>query len=314
MADEAVRTKLLKQIVRVEDTFSLQRFNVLRAGGTADYFTEATTTVELAAAVKSAIDLEIPYLVIGEGESVLFSDGGFPGLVIHNQTSSFGVALDKSQIVVDSGMPLSRLVTLASSRGFGGLTHLFGEPGTVGGAIFANSGAGQPFLPSVRYLTMLMPPARIDKEATINRYKREWMERPDGLTRLQWLRTSKSFGEPQPVILTALLQLTSVRTDELRVRLQDRTAELRRNRPKGVAFGPVFETPADRPVEEMLKAVRGKLRVGGVFPDRKFPNFFRAKGSVQAKEIRELIELCQDAVEQAFDYRPVCRYEYQGVW
>ncbi len=138
MGEESTRQSLLKTLVSVEEGYSLRGFNQLGAGGSADYFTVAHDTVELAAAVKSAIDLKVPYLVIGQGEGVLFSDGGFPGLVIHNQADSYGVALDKSQMVVDGGVTLNRLIMVAASRGLGGLTNFYGDPGTVGGAIFSN--------------------------------------------------------------------------------------------------------------------------------------------------------------------------------
>src|SRR5215213_11204007 len=98
MADTSVKTGLLRHIVQVKEEYPLNQWNPLKAGGVADFYAEVESTVELAAAVKSAIDMQVPYLVIGHGDKVLFSDSGFPGLVIHNRTSSFAMATEQSQV------------------------------------------------------------------------------------------------------------------------------------------------------------------------------------------------------------------------
>jgi len=311
MGEEAYR-ELVRQIAKIETQYPLRELNPLKAGGVADFFTIANDTVELATAVKAALDTGVPYLVIGQGDGALFSDGGFPGLVIQNRSSAFAVATDRSQVVADSGLPLSRFITWLASRSLGGLTHLYGEPGTLGGAIYANLSDGfQPILSSVRYLTMLMPPARLDRQATIARYKVDWLTRPEGRTRLQAMKAGKEVGESQPVILTALFQLTSVRPDEIQLRLQEQV----RRRPPSVGMGPVFSSLPDADIESLLVgAGAATLKSGNVFPDRRRPNFLRARGSVRSADIRALIEAMQERVASVYGVAPVCRYEFLGVW
>lgn len=315
----SVRSGLLKHIVKVEEEYPLNQFNPLLCGGVADYFTLTETTIELASAVKAAIDMEIPYLVIGQGEKVLFSDGGFPGLVIQNRTNSFGVAMDKSQIVVDAGLSLSSCISMAANRGLGGMTHLYGEPGTVGGALYSNLvHGGKQFSSLIRYLTVLMPPARLDTEATINRFRREWLVEPgESLTRLQKLRATVSADQPHPVILTAVLQLTSLRSEEIRSQIQRASVHSEYNLPNGVAMGPIFASPpGDVPLETLLQTAQvGKLRVEQVMPDRRALNFIRSKGSApRSADIKQLIEQMISAVEFAHGITLTCRYEYLGVW
>jgi UDP-N-acetylmuramate dehydrogenase len=317
MADQPARLGLLKHVARIEEQYSLASFNPLGAGGVADFFAVANDTVELASAIKAAIDMQMPYQVIGGGNGVLFADGGYPGLVIHNKAASFAFARDKSQVVVDSGLSLSRFITLAASHGLGGMTEFYGDTGTVGGALYSGSTAnGQSLASSVRYLTMIMPPTRLDKEATINRYKREWLERPSGETRLQHLRETRPFGEPTPVILTALFQLTSLRQDEVRTRLQNRSQEPERHLPEGVVMGPIFSEDAGLTVDEILRmAGVAKLKIGGVYPDRYSPNFFRCELSrARSQDIRTLIEEIQAIVQSRYSVTLSSRYEYGGVW
>jgi UDP-N-acetylmuramate dehydrogenase len=313
MAEDATYRELLKQVAEVERQYPLQRFSPLKAGGVADFFTVAKDTVELASAVKAALDAKVPYVVMGQGAGLLVSDGGFPGLVIQNVSSSFAVAADKSQVVADSGLPLSRFITMLASRSLAGLTGLYGEPGTVGGAAYSGLSDGyQSVLSSVRYLTMFMPPARIDKEATIARYKTDWLAREDGLTRLQAAKAGKGVGEAQPVILTVLFQLTSVRPDEIQLRLQEQS---RRSPAVSEGMGPVFASLPDADVQGLLVGAGvASLRVGSVFPDRYHPNVLRSKGAARSADIRQLIEEMQEKVASVYGVRLACRYEFAGVW
>ena len=313
MVDKQVLGELLKHIAAVEESYPLQEFNPLGAGGTADYFTAAHDTVELAASVKAAIDAEIPYVVIGAGAGVLFSDGGFPGLVIHNQAKSFAVAADKSQVVVDSGLPLSELIVRSASSGLGGLTGFYGEPGTVGGAVYANLSAhGQAISSSLRFVTMVMPPARLDREATVARYRADWLAKEGSLSKLHHLKVTRPFSEPQPVILAAVLQLTNIRSDELLARLH---AQAKQN-PAVSGMGPVFSAVPGHDLRAMLVGAGvASLRIGGIYPDRYNPNFLvsREKG-VRSGDIRTLIEQMRAKVQEAYGVVLPVRYEYLGVW
>jgi UDP-N-acetylmuramate dehydrogenase len=309
MEERSVRQQLLRGIAAVEEHVPLGSLNQLNLGGTAEFFCEAHDTVELASAVKAALDIKLPYRVIGQASRVLFADGGFPGLVIRNLSKSQGAAIDKSQMVVDAGLPLSSLVTMAASRGLGGISHLFGLPGSVGGALYANLGG---IASNVRYLTMLMPASRLDKDATIVRYKREWLERKDGLTKLQHLSYTSDPLAPQPVILTALFQLTHVRGEEIRARIQRDGHEP----PVGKVWGPIFLEKSDVPIDEFLRGIQAhKLKVGSLSVSRKHPNYLEAgRHLVQASEVKELVLLLQDRIEGQYAVRPEVALEFLGLW
>jgi UDP-N-acetylenolpyruvoylglucosamine reductase len=311
MESDSIYRGLLKQISQVETSYSLQEFTPLKTGGVCDYFTRAKDTVELATAVKAALDVKIPYIVVGQCRSALFSDGGFPGLVIHNQSSSFMVASDRSQVVVDSGLSLDALITRAASLSLGGLTHLYGLGGTVGGAIYSATGASvRSILSSVTYLTMLMPPAKLDREATIVRYRADWLEVEEGVTRLQRQKSAKQIGDSGPILLTALLQLTSVRPDELQLRLQNQA------KTAVDGLGPLFEEVSHADVSKLLRdAGVASLRSGEIYPNRYNPNYLTGSGKgSRAQDIRLLIDQMQARVAEVYGVQLVPRYEYLGVW
>lgn len=300
MGSDTVKAGLLKHIAQVEEGYPLARFNPLAVGGTADYYTEATSTVELAAAVNAAILQEIPYVVIGRGSHILFSDGGFPGLVVQNTSSGMALAADRSQIVVDAGMELSRLVTAAAGYGLGGLVPFFGQSGTVGGALYRNlEVGGQAIRSSVRQVTVLVPPSRLTTQATIARHPADWLFTELENSRLKALKVRKGWLEPQPLILTASFQLTSNRHDELTTRIQ-RQARLLPVAPKHT-LGPLFAPLPNADLDELLiKAGVSGLRVGSVYPDRYHPNYIARRGRCTSEEIFSLMEQIRQRMHEVF--------------
>lgn len=136
---------------RVKTNEPLAPHTYFKLGGPADLLYEARTADELVCAVQSSILYQVPYLVIGGGSNILFSEAGFRGLVIKNKTSSIqlkgfagGVAkgkLDLKEAIVqaDSGVPANLLIRYTLDQGLAGLEDMLGLPGTVGGAVYNNS-------------------------------------------------------------------------------------------------------------------------------------------------------------------------------
>jgi UDP-N-acetylmuramate dehydrogenase len=89
---------------------------------------------------------EVPYMVLGAGTNVLFDDTGFRGAVVRTGSiSGFQVVengSDHAAIVVAAGVPLPSVVSRTSNLGWQGLAPLWGIPGSCGGAIATNAGAG----------------------------------------------------------------------------------------------------------------------------------------------------------------------------
>src|SRR5437762_10249705 len=63
----------------------LAAYTTFRIGGPADLFFEATTADELANAVLTARELDVPYFVLGLGANILIGDKDFADLLIANR-------------------------------------------------------------------------------------------------------------------------------------------------------------------------------------------------------------------------------------
>jgi len=84
---------------------------------------------------------DFPFIVLGGGSNVIFSDSYSPILVIINQTSQITKLNESRKIKVNSGVSTKNLISWAIANNVGGLEFLAGIPGTVGGAAAVNAGS-----------------------------------------------------------------------------------------------------------------------------------------------------------------------------
>lgn len=134
-SDLALRERLAPAALR--RNVPLAPYTTFRIGGPADWMYEAASANDLALAIATAREVQIPYFVLGLGANILIGDGGFRGLVIRNvaQATRFG---DDGTLWTESGAVMRDLILAAANRGWSGLEHYIGIPSTVGGAIWQN--------------------------------------------------------------------------------------------------------------------------------------------------------------------------------
>ena len=80
-------------------------------------------------------------MVLGQGSNVLFCDLGVRGIVMKLGRRFASVLIDGSRILCQAGVWLPRLARLAGQAGIGGLEHVVGIPGSLGGLVVMNGGS-----------------------------------------------------------------------------------------------------------------------------------------------------------------------------
>ena len=323
MNKEKMLTDALKDGLKEHEV--MRNHTTMRVGGVADYYYEAKTVDELVKAIKVANETEIPYFIVGGGSNIIFSDFGFPGLVIKNSTSNIAFMNEKSQAIVDAGVPLLSFILEATSHNFSGLEFLYGVPGTVGGAIYGNAGAyGQAIGDFVKYVTVLMPSGEIiQQEAT-------WMEFGYRESKIK-----KEDGFKKPVILSARIQLAQNRQEEIMRRINTYKEKRWQSQPVGLSAGCIFRNPIPKELENVTgrgskgmpdlpkerragyildKAGAKKLKVGNAKVSGKHANFIINDSDAKAQDIRKLIELMRNAAKEKFDTDLKEEVEYVGQW
>ncbi len=137
---EEILTKLNQRLEgRVEKQVPLSTYVHFRIGGPAEYFFVARSSEELVAACQVAIELKIPYTILGDGSNVIILDGGIEGLVI--KAANKQINFIDNIVEAEAGAVLMEVANKAAERGLSGLEFAGGIYGTVGGAVYGNAGS-----------------------------------------------------------------------------------------------------------------------------------------------------------------------------
>ncbi len=125
--------------IKIQKSISLSKYTSFKIGGPAKYFCVAENVNEIQEALEFAGENKLKVFILGGGSNLLISDEGFNGIVIRiiNQE----LRIENSEIFIDSGLPLAKLVSESVKNNLTGLEMMAGIPGTVGGAIVNNAGA-----------------------------------------------------------------------------------------------------------------------------------------------------------------------------
>ena len=127
----------------IREQVSLSELTTIRLGGPARFVASCTNTDECRAALAFARERFLPVMVLGGGSNVVFSDEGFPGLVLRVEIP--GLRFDESgrtcRVTVGAGEVWDDVVTACVARGLGGIECLAGIPGTAGATPIQNVGA-----------------------------------------------------------------------------------------------------------------------------------------------------------------------------
>jgi len=124
----------------VREGVPLAPYTWLQLGGPAKYFAEPADLEQLQEIVRIATQSGLSIRVLGGGSNLLVRDRGFDGLVLHLSAPCFEkISIQGSLVQCGGGTRLAHLITACVGAGLGGLEHLVGIPGTVGGALRSNS-------------------------------------------------------------------------------------------------------------------------------------------------------------------------------
>lgn len=129
-------------MVRTEENFDLSSRNTFRMKVRCGRFVEYDSAADLAELDFDA--LPKPVLHIGGGSNLLFTDGFFPGTVLHSAiryVKYVDMGLPELSVAVGAGVVFDDLVAETCGHGLWGLENLSLIPGEVGAAAVQNIGA-----------------------------------------------------------------------------------------------------------------------------------------------------------------------------
>jgi UDP-N-acetylmuramate dehydrogenase len=275
----------------------LAPYTTFRIGGPADLMYNATSADDLANAVQSARDLDVPYFVLGLGANILIGDKGFRGLVVRNRSNQFEFT-DDGRLIVESGAVVGEIIPKAVERGLSGLEHYVGIPSTVGGAVWQNLHFLEPEPERKRtmFIADVFESAEIlSEEGDRRTVDRDYMRFGYDTSILHSrrdivLRTTFKLSPGDPAVMHRVMQ------ENLSWR-GSRHPWLQFHPSAGSIFKKIEGVGAGRLVDQCgLKGFRhGDAQISHIHA-----NIMVNLGKASAKDVRELISIAQKAVEDRF--------------
>jgi UDP-N-acetylmuramate dehydrogenase len=277
-------------------------------GGPADYYYRVKDVTNIPALIEAALADGLPYVLLGWGSNMIFSDKGFRGLVIHNLARHIEIAeavepigepgqeiyKPAGQLVVsDSGTLLSQIIQFSLKNGLTGMEKMMGIPGTIGGAVRGNAGA------------FGLETKHIFERALV--YDEEKGIREVGLDYLDFDYRHSSMKDTHELILKVWLRLTPGDTAIGLEEVQKIIASRAGKHPSGKSAGSFFKNPSKNSIGEGMSAgalidecgFRGR-HIGGAFISDKHCNFLMNDGSATMIDVLELCLEIQKAVMDKF--------------
>ena len=295
---DALEARLGSERLRREEP--LAPYTTFRIGGPADLLYDATTGDELANAVTAARELDVPWFVLGLGANILVGDRGVRGLVIRNVSRHFRFH-DDGRLWVESGAVVSELIPQAVERGWSGLEHYAGIPSTVGGAIWQNLHFLSPA--PERERTMFI--AEVFESCEI--LSEEGARAVVGPDYVRFGYDDSVFHHRRDIVLAATFRLAPGDPGTMHRVIQENLSWRGARHPwlqfhpsAGSIFKKIEGVGAGRLVDQC--GLKG-YRVGGAAISHIHANIMVNLGNATAADVRTLIRIAQDAVEQKFGHR-----------
>jgi UDP-N-acetylmuramate dehydrogenase len=277
-----LRARVGAALQRNRSLASLTSFGI---GGTADLFSVVDDEEQLSAVVAAAYQCSVPVFCLGAGTNLLVSDRGIRGLVLTLGAGFASIAVHGNNVSAGAAMQFRALVEKVVEHSLAGLEFGEGIPGTVGGGLVMNAGAFGGEIARVVILvhgvTQTGERRALTNEEVGFAYRRSALPRGFIITRVEFAL--------EPGDREAL----RVRVYAIRARRAARQPDDYPN------AGSVFKNPPGNFAGHLLEAagLKGK-RIGGAAFSCRHANFIVNLGGARANDVRCLIELARDKVQQ----------------
>lgn len=274
---------LEQEVLRNEPLCGHTTFKI---GGPCDALIEINDTAALCVLIKAANELDVKYMVIGNGSNLLFDDLGYDGLIFHIGSGLSDIkVIDNGKIRAEAGAMLISVCKAARDVSLSGLEFAYGIPGSVGGAVYMNAGAyGGEIKDVLEYCEV------VDKNGDIKNIPADELELSYRSSLLQ------STGE---TVVTAVFKMKRKR-DRNMIDADMKEYMSRRKEKQPLEYpsaGSTFRRPAGCFAGKLIEdsGLRG-FSIGDAQVSDKHCGFVINRGKATFKDVTELIEYVQKKV------------------
>jgi UDP-N-acetylmuramate dehydrogenase len=261
----------------------MSKYTSMRVGGPADYYLEPAGKLDLVEIIKYFQKSDFPYLMLGRGSNLLFSDEGLRGAAINLEACLSTVRMEGDLVIAEAGVHMAKFVDFCIQESLAGVEMLAGIPGSVGGAIVMNAGAhGGETSDHLIEVEVL-------RDGEIQRVKKE-----DG----QFAYRQSGFA--RDIVLSASFRLQKGNKEELMARRREMILKRNVTQPLNLPnSGSMFKNPPGNYAAKLIEqaGLKGK-RVGNAQISEKHANFIVNLGGAKASDISTLVDLARRTVHQ----------------
>jgi UDP-N-acetylmuramate dehydrogenase len=308
-------------MVALRKNVSLAPLTTFHIGGVARYYTEVSSAIEIAEVFEYAEKHDLSLYVLGGGSNVLFSDKGFPGIVM--RIVDGGIQITHQKVTASAGVALFEVVQKTKDAELEGIARLAGIPGSFGGAVRGNAGAF-----GMEIGDVIVSVKALDRHTgMVREYRKEECQ--------FGYRTSLFKKNPDLVILSAELKLLPSEKDMLEQVIKETIASREAKHPQDAqCAGSFFMNPVvqdEKLLQEFEKdtgapskngklpagwlidhvGLRGK-KIGGAMVSMKHPNYLLNTGTATAEDMVTLASLIKTKVRDELGVRLQEEVQYVG--
>jgi UDP-N-acetylmuramate dehydrogenase len=287
----------------LQENVVMANFTTAHVGGPVDALLPVNTLEELTRAADILWKLEAPFIVIGSGSNVLFSDRGLSTLVLLNRARN--VKIDTRSAVptvwAESGANLGHMSRRVALRGLSGLEWAATIPGTVGGAVYGNAGAHGGDIHGSLILAEILHRDKGRESWPVDRLEYSY-------------RSSLLKREHLPaIVLAARFKAVPAAPAEVQKTIESLSEQRQATQPPGASLGSMFKNPEGDYAGRLIEAagLKGR-RVGGAEISPVHANFFVNNGKATAQDVWELIRMARKAVARKFGIKLELEIELLG--
>lgn len=270
----------------------LSAHSSFRIGGNADIYAMPQTISALRALLSVCHASKTPSFVIGRGSNLLFDDRGFRGVIISTSRIS-EISVRDNILTAHCGASLSDTVRYAKNHSLGGISYLYGIPGSVGGAVYMNAGAygGEiaDTLISSTYLDTLT-----DEIVTINVHEHNF-----------GYRSSCYTNNKNRVILSAELSLVLASSSQVETECADFIKRRKEKQPlEYPSAGSSFKRAPGYFTAQLIDSCGLKgFRVGDAAVSEKHAGFIINLGHASSKDVLQLMKIIEQRIFDSYGVR-----------
>lgn len=258
-----------------------------KIGGKADLFVTPETFEQTVDVIKIKRELDLPFMLLGNGSNLIVRDGGVRGIVLSFEKLK-SITVSGTRLTAQAGADIVEASQKALGYTLTGLEFACGIPGTVGGAMVMNAGAyGGEVKDVIEHVKVVTPEAEI---LTLSKNELE-------------LDYRKSIiGRKGYIVLEAVFHLAPGDQKTIKAKMDDLTFQRESKQPlEYPSVGSVFKRPPGYFAGKLIQdsGLQGK-GFGDAEVSTKHAGFIVNKGNATATDYLRTIEMVRSTVKKEF--------------